>query len=268
MTDTATKKRRFTQSTIGAKQRKRVESPVKLGRVKVAKYYPGKPMPKSPGYRNILIHTSATRLGGDLSPYILKDEHGRILENVWQFSKIYERVTVQRTRLSRFHPNKIIWQHGSEQHIGDNKTILPAYWDWRRKGMANEFAVRYPNGFHGRTKCVSCLWRVDGKLEWLDYISARKHVYCGEYIRLAPHTKHFSELKKLLESGVNLQIVEVDGPDPNLDFGPYAKLSKDNPGLEIDEGVIRQLIDDPRKPFGHGYVIAALLLGGSEWMMP
>ena len=28
---------------------------------------------------------------GDLGPYLLKDEKERILENIWQFSKIYEK---------------------------------------------------------------------------------------------------------------------------------------------------------------------------------
>lgn len=239
------------------------------GRIKVAKYFPGKPMPKAPpGYRNILIHTSAKRLGGALSPYLLCNEKGQLLENIWQFAKIYRRVRAQRASKSRFQPNEIIWEHPEEQHIGADRTILAAYWAWRRKGMNNPHAVRYPNGFKHRAECVACLWVVDGKLEWLDYIAARKHVYCGEYTRLAPPHPEFKKLQALLQSGVNLQLVEVDGPDPQLDFYPYDALSSESPGLIIDETVIRALLNDDRKPFGHGYVIAALLLGGSEWLKP
>ena len=58
----------------------------------------------------------------------------------------------------------------------------------------------------------------------------------------------------------------IDGPDFNLDFSPYDTLTKEDPGLDIDEETIRMLIEDERKPFGHGYTIAALLLDGQNWM--
>ena len=242
------------------------ESVSRMGMIRVAKYYPGKPVPKTEGYVNILIHTKGTNLGGDLSPYILKDENGRLLENIWQFSKVYPVVFAQRTPISRFHPRRIIWEHPREVHY-ENDKILPAYWKWRRKGMANEHAVRYPNGFHGRHKCLFSLWPGDsGHLEQMGYIEARKKIYCGEYARLAIHTPHFSKLKSMLLKGTNLQIIEVDGPNPSLQYEPFDQISEDNPGLLITEDVIRLLINDARQPFGHGYVIATLLLGESEWL--
>jgi hypothetical protein len=240
-----------------------------MGRVTVAKYRPGKTAPVTPGFRNVVIHTSGTPLGGDLSPYVLRNESGCLLENVWQFSKIYARVAAQTIKLSRFHPDVTIWTHGTEQHIGaDGKSIEPAYWAWRRKGMANAQAVRYPNGFHGRHQVVASVWMVNGKLRWLDYIAARKHIYCGEYRRLAPLTPHFAQLRSLLLAGENLQIVEVDGPDPSLEYGPYARISAEAPGMPMDEATIRFLVNDAKKPFGHGFVIAALLLGGDAWLLP
>jgi hypothetical protein len=105
-------------------------------------------------------------------------------------------------------------------------------------------------------------------LRWLDYIAARKHIYCGEYKRLAPSTPHFIKLRALLVAGENLQIVEVDGPDPSLTYGPYASISSLEPGMLMDEATCRFLINDDRKPFGHGFVIAALLMGGADWMRP
>ena len=236
------------------------------GAVKVAKYYPGKAMPVSAGYRNILIHTSSARLGGQLSPYHLRNEKGHILENVWQFAKLYDRVSAQDQSLSRWQPTVKVWQHGEETHVGGDGEPLEAYWRWREKGMANAYAVRYPNGYHGRHACVCALWRVDGVLQRLDYIAARKRIYCAEYVRLAPQQPHFTKLLKLLDAGVNLQIVEVDGPDPALTFAPYTELSSESPGLTITESVIDTLLHDKRKPFGHGYVIAALLLGHAEWL--
>lgn len=163
--------------------------------------------------------------------------------------------------MSRFQPKKIIWEHSGERHCRDG-TILPDYWAWREKGFKNDYAVRYPNGFKGRSECLFSLWpRTDEPMIYdrLDYITARKKIYCGEYIRLAPRTPHFKKLKDLLESGQSLLIVEVDGPDPTF-YGLEC------PGLLINETTIKMLINDPRKPFGHGYVIAALLLGGETWM--
>lgn len=123
--------------------------------------------------------------------------------------------------------------------------------------MNNEYAVRYPNGFHGRSKCLYAIW--EG--EHLDYISARKKIYCGEYARLAPLTESFQNLKALLESGQNLQLVEVDGPDPTLNYSPYDSISPENPGMLMTRETVALLIQDEKKPFGHGFVIAALLLG-------
>jgi hypothetical protein len=50
-----------------------------------------------------------------------------------------------------------------------------------------------------------------------------------------------------------------------LTYPPYDKISTTNPGLLIDEETIRKLVNDERKPFGHGYVVATLLLGHPEW---
>ncbi len=69
-----------------------------------------------------------------------------------------------------------------------------------------------------------------------------------------------------MEAGRSIQIVEVDGPDPTLTYPPYDKISKEEPGMLMDEETIRLLVNDPKKPFGHGFVIAALLLDGQDWL--
>jgi hypothetical protein len=252
---------------------KKLKSESNRGKVLVAKYFPGKDVPAAPpGFVNALIHTSPSTLGGPLSPYLLKDEEGRILENVWQFSKFYAHVSKQRIPLSKYHKDTIVWEHPEEEHANiDTKRdglVIPndAYWAWREKGMRNKYAVRYPNGFEGRKQCICSIRVIDGQHIRLGYIEGRKQIYCAEYARLAPRTDAFKKLKTLLDNGTNLQIIEVDGPDPSLTFPPYDQISKDNPGLLITEETIRMLVNDERKPFGHGYVIAALLLGGEEWM--
>lgn len=132
--------------------------------------------------------------------------------------------------------------------------------------MRNKYAVRYPNGFEGRRKCICSFRFVGDEVIRLGYIEARKQIYCAEYARLAPQTDAFKKMCALLDQGTSIQIIEVDGPDPSLTFPPYDQISKEKPGLLITEETIRMLVNDERKPFGHGYVIAALLLGGEEWM--
>jgi hypothetical protein len=242
----------------------------KESQVLVAKYFPGKDVPIAPpGFTNVLIHTSPNTLGGPLSPYLLKDEDGCILENKWQFSKFYGHVSKQRILLGKYHKDTIVWEHPEEEHSKDENGVLTpndAYWTWRQKGMRNQYAVRYPNGFEGRRKCICSIHIVGDQTFRLSYIEARKQIYCAEYVRLAPRTDAFKQLKSLLNQGSSLQIIEVDGPDPSLTFPPYDQISKEKPGLLITEETIRMLVNDERKPFGHGYVIAALLLGGEEWM--
>lgn len=236
-----------------------MKKPKLTGQVKVAKYYPGKPLPSSPGFTNILIHTK-----GELSPYVLRDKEGVILENAWQFSKVYPVVDAQRIPLSRWQKNQIIWEHPREEHLDPQGEPNAAYWAWRKKGCAAPYAVRYPNGFHGRKKCLYALEDENGP--HLSYLDARKAIYCRIYREEAHKTKEFKDLYERLQGGENLQIVEVDGPDPHLSFPPYDRISGENPGLLMDEETIKLLLGDDRKPFGHGFVIAALLLDGADWL--
>lgn len=223
-----------------------------LGKIRVAKYfYKTRTLPTTDGYTNVLIHTK-----GPLSPYQLKNEDGHLLENIWQFCKLYPRVTAQRTSLSQWQPQTVIWEHGAEVHVDANGTPTEAYWQWREKGLNNPYAVRYPNGYKGRKDALCHIWNGDR----LTYVEARKAIYIGEYARLAPLTDEFKRLKKLLENGTNLQIIEVDGPNPSLTYPPYDQISDKDPGLLMTQETLSMLLNDIRHPFGHGYTIAGLLL--------
>jgi hypothetical protein len=254
-----------------------------VSKVYVAKYIPGQPMPKCPNKgRNILIHTSNKYLGGSLSPYHLKTEDGYLLENAWQFAKVYPYVYAQKTSFSRFKPDHIIWEHPTEKHVGDDKKPLKEYWSWRTKGMSTAYAIRYPNGFKARHECIYSLWPTSKctigeetdivdhngeRYKKLTYIEARKAIYCAEYVKNALLTKCFKEIQELMKKGITIQIVEVDGP--NVDWYKKSEISSAirDQSLAISRSVIEYLLNDPKHPFGHGYVIAALLLGGASWMI-
>lgn len=222
------------------------------GKVAVAKYYyRNRKVATMEGYMSVLIHSSDRGIGGPLSPFHLKNEKGQLMENVWQFSKLYPVVHKQTQKE---------WTHPEEVH-GDPPN--EAYWKWREKGMNHPRAVRYPNGYKGRHECI-CAITDDGQR--LDYIASRNAIYCDFYVRHALQHPSFVALKERLESGENILLVEVDGPDYGLKFEPYTRISAASPGLNMDEDTIKMLLNDTRKPFGHGYVIAALLLDGAEWL--
>lgn len=174
-----------------------------------------------------------------ITPYYLKDNDGHIFENLWQYSKIYKNIEAQH----EIKAGKLIWSHPAEIHIKDNK-LTNEFWEWRKKGWNNPYPVRFPNGFYGRHKCVCALWYNGQNWLNLDYISARKKIYCKVYAQLVQSTKAYEMLKQLYDKGQSLQICEMDV----------------RPGL-ITEDILRKELNNPKEPFGHGYVLATCLMG-------
>lgn len=111
----------------------------------------GGAIPSYKGYKRVVCLMPSSAYG-DISPYTLKDEKGRLLENVWQFSKIYDRVPRSVQRYSRY-DKRVIWEHTAETHV-ESGIPNEKYFAWREKGMNHGEAVRYPVGFKHRSKCI------------------------------------------------------------------------------------------------------------------
>jgi len=203
----------------------------------------------------------------ELSPYYLKRDD-MIMENIWQFSKVYSKVPNTRRLYSRYN-KKVVWEHPAEEHYKDG-ILTDAYKKWRTKGMKNNEAVRYPVGFDHRTKCLFALKDVTkAKLpdDQLDYIQARKAIYLPEYCDLVVKEAKFKSLKKKLKEGKNILIIEVDAPHhESLDY--YKE--KYNVGddfideehtMEATDDNLRIMLNDPKHNFGHGYCLAIALQG-------
>lgn len=176
---------------------------VDKGKVYVSKYnYKTKKWVLPEGVTPIVVQPGKDSKGklyqySFLSPYSLKTQEGWILENVWQFSKIYREVPEINTMsyVEGMKGMQPIWKHPKETHITieDSKiSVSPKYWDWREKGYNNTHAVRYPVGFNNRNECLGAYWYkypdhpyrkycVDFVL--MDYVQARKFIYFGEYKR-------------------------------------------------------------------------------------
>jgi hypothetical protein len=229
--------------------------------------------PSFENFISIIVLTKCTAYG-DLGPYVIKDKKGRVFENVWQFSKLYEKVPATIQRYSRY-DSKIIWEHKEEKHIDEKGNPTKEYWNWRKKGMYSEYGIRYPLGYGKQHSCITALYKVktekdeNGKkthfYECLNYIQARKQIYLKEYCKIVKKIEKFKKLKEMLNNGLNLLIIEVDGP--RKESLPYykEKYKVDDSFIENNTILITKpnmeiMLNDPKHPFGHGYCLALALL--------
>lgn len=243
--------------------------------------YKTKIVSNSPGYTNILIHSGNKYEFNPLSPYHLTNTEGQILENIWQGSKIYPKVykTKQFSYVAEHYGRILIWEHLEEIHVNSEGEVTTEYWNWRDKLFNNPYPVRYPNMKHHRSECLGIYYSEDNiNYQLLNYVEARKKVYCAEYIKAFKyHTdnntavgQQINQLKQMLADGELLQIVEVDGPKHGK-AAPYNNVLDGEIGeelvatMEVNEENIKSALNNTEYPFGHGYVIATLLLGKEEW---
>lgn len=240
-----------------------------LGKIRVgtrlySSSYPGGYLdPSLEGYTPIVCLTKSSPYGS-LGPYVLKSPEGVIMENEYQFSKFYRYVPNVSQVESRF-SKKIIWSHPKEIHEDSEGAPNEKYWAWREKGMKCPYPVRWPVGKAISKKCLYSIPSHD-HAKRLSYIEARKEIYLKRYLELVVLEKQFKALRRRLEQGENLLIIEVDGPhQESLDYymSTYGVQSNFIVGSTVraNKKNLRILINDPRHPFGHGYCLAIALLG-------
>lgn len=223
--------------------------------------------PTPPGFTKIVVmirENIAQNEYGSLGPYVLKDEHGYLLENRWQFSKVYKKVPKITQTYSTNNP-MIVWQHPEEVHVDNNGNLTPEYFAWRSKGMQNRHPVRFPVGMSWKSR-GSCMYALDDPVDVnnkLDYIQGRKQIYGKYYCESVKKHPHFERLKNL---GQNIMIIEVDGPvQESLEYYK-AKYNVDdnfivNGAVECTIENMRILLNDSKHVFGHGYFLGMELLG-------
>ena len=237
---------------------------IRIGRCKYDKY--GKRSdPTFPDYIPIVVLMKGHSKWGVLGPYELKDDNGCILENIFQFSKCYERVppvTLSKSRWDR----TIIWSHPAEIHCSKG-LIQPTYWEWRFKGMTNPYAVRYPVGYSPsmRSKCLFSIPDEEHPEIRLGYIDARKQIYVRWYCDLVKKCDEYNDLIEMLNEGTNLLIIEVDGPHQETLSYYQEHYGVDDDFIENDtmlatEENLSIMLNDDKHPFGHGYCLAMALL--------
>ena len=104
--------------------------------------------PSFEGFTPILVLTKSSEYGS-IGPYCLQDDKGRIMENIYQFCKVYETVPETTCKYSRY-DDRVIWKWKAERHVqicpDGTFDILPEYFRWRQAGMYVKDAIRYPVG--------------------------------------------------------------------------------------------------------------------------
>ena len=134
------------------------------------------------------------------------------------------------------------WQSGKRYQDIDSKKIT----DWWKK--QNKGRRRYPDG-KGKQVLYAKFSHIN---ENLGYIESRKQVYVPEYFNLIKNNPVLIELKKELSNGKNLVVYDFDGIR-NDDGTPTCK--------KVTLELLKDKMLDTRYPFGHGYVVAAAILG-------
>ena len=240
-------------------KKQKTQGKVRVGRIR---YENGKPnYPSSvDNYTNIVVMLKSTSKWWPLSPYYVSDDEGRIHENLWQASKVYEKVPKSVQKYSRY-DNRIIWEHPAETHV-ESGQLTEKYWAWREKLMRAKDAIRYPVGFHHRHKCLYALAERGG--EPLDYVQGRKQIYFQKYWDLVQKYAEFEELRQRLQRGENLMIIEVDGPhQESLEYYKEKYQVTDdfieNDSILANKENLNIMMNDTLHPFGHGYCLAMVL---------
>lgn len=251
--------------------------------------------PESKDFTKIICLTASTAYGS-LSPYCLKTDDGIILENEWQFSKVYPFVRRSQQRFSRF-DNRIIWEHipedgKKEVHVDEKGFLAVDYLKWRLKGFACSEPVRYPPGKPYMSECLGAILQKDlndafkknpsvrpriklpsssftdvdekNTIRLLNYAEARKEIYVPEYCAAVVKATQFKELKERLSKGENLLIIEVDGPHQE-DLKYYSEKYHvelrfiENNIMLATKNNLKIMLNDTKHPFGHGYCLAMAL---------
>ena len=121
-----------------------------------------------------------------------------------------------------------------------------------------------------RHECLGAIKNIDDEnYTLLDYVDSRKEIYLPVYCELVKKRPLFKKLKEKLENGINLLILEVDGPhQESLDYYQEKYNVGDdfivNHTMLATEKNLRIMLNDTKYAFGHGYCLASALLNLDE----
>lgn len=144
-----------------------------------------------------------------------------------------------------FHCLENYWQSGKRYEGLTDPINIRKQLDWWKSQSSGK--RKYPLG-----KGKRVLHAIFSELEFndpLDYISSREKVYIPLYVEAVKDSPVLKDLRKILETS-SITIYDFDGP----------RLADGTPTcLELTEDLFYEKLNDPTFPFGHGYIVGALL---------
>ena len=200
-------------------------------------------------YKRIDV-TSANRnekISHDLSPFYLGPVvssdglSAYTFEDLWQYGKVYPKIYDEN--------GKVV------SGVDANGDPTEEFFKWRARfyAMPKIKGTRHP-AFPPSIRHRDCLYTVyfeNGELKKLDYVESRKKIYIPEYAKLVVNTDTFKQLKKKVESGQKIALVDFDG------WNYYGK--------DLRNGAtMKESVNNPHIKLGHSYVIKMLLQGDIE----
>lgn len=170
--------------------------------------------PKFEGYQNILVLPGGNY--NNLSPYVVKNDQGYIMENYYQSQKVYAKIPAYVDR--NWHTGKVTWEQKEEIHcipeIIDGKEVytpkgLTSDWyAWNQRLSEHSNWVRYPLGRknmqsqNGQAPKYVCLGSFYPGLDrFLGYTEARIYVYLKNYAEGVRKQKKYCELLEKVKKG-------------------------------------------------------------------
>lgn len=109
--------------------------------------------------------------------------------------------------------------------------------------------IYYSDNFY-RYKGKTLFYYWSGKK--LNEIEARKEIFCPFYVEFAVQTDSFQKIKKILKDGYNVQLIAYDATPYSTEYDPDGQILKD-------------IFNDPSKPFTNAHVLAGLLTKNHVW---
>ncbi len=143
------------------------------------------------------------------------------LENLWQASKVW---------------------NGEEDGKYPSKDFFQRRSDIWQDSKAYRWIKKKVDSNGNKNVTLYSLWGT----QKLSYIQSRKFIYCPIYADLVVKTKAYQKLKKKLNNGENILLLEYDG----YDRGTRS---------------LHECFNDVTKPFGHGLVLECLLTDIIPW---
>lgn len=137
------------------------------------------------------------------------------------------------------------WQAGKRYKGIESSQDIDKQMEWWKKQTKGK--RRYPGG-----KNKKIMYAEYPGFGPLTYIPSRKFVYVPEYYDLIKDSETLKQLRQDVIKGQSLVIYDFDGPR-NPDKTPTVK--------KITTELLKEKLNDPTFPFGHGYIVAGALAG-------